>query len=88
MEWKVVESKLIVRQIRRTPKEIQRKYGAWRDFVRRRGPYLPGGFHVHPLLGDRRGQMSARLNRQWRVVFKVFSGELIVEALELMPHKY
>ena len=87
MEWKVVESRMIVRQVRRAPKEIQGKYAAWRKIVQRRGPYLPGGFRVHPLCGDRKGQMSARLNRQWRVLFKVFAGQLVVEALELTPHK-
>jgi plasmid maintenance system killer protein len=88
MEWTVVESRMIVRQMRRAPKEIQQKYGAWRNMVRRLGPYLPGGFRVHPLSGDRKGQMSARLNRQWRVIFKVFEGQLVVEALELTPHRY
>jgi len=79
---------MIVRQVRRAPKEIQQKYGAWRNIVRRQGPYLRGGFRVHPLRGDRKGQMSARLSRQWRVLFKVFAGQLAVEALELTPHKY
>ena len=88
MEWRVVESRVVTRQVRRAPREIQRKYGAWRNMVRHGGPYLPGGFRVHPLLGKRKGQISARLNRQWRVIFKVFEGELIVEALELTPHKY
>ena len=49
---------------------------------------LWGKFMLHPLAGDRKGQMSARLNRQWRVIFKVLQGELIVEALEVTPHKY
>jgi plasmid maintenance system killer protein len=88
MEWKVVESRALTRQVRRAPRDIQRRYSAWRNIVQRRGPYLSGGYRIHPLLGDRKGQMSARLNRQWRVIFKVFAGELIVEALEVTPHKY
>jgi plasmid maintenance system killer protein len=88
MGWKVVESKLIVRQVRRSPREIQQKYTAWRNIVRNHGPYLKGGFRVHLLSADRKGQMAARLNRQWRVIFKVFGGELVVEAIELTPHRY
>jgi len=88
MEWKVIESRLITRQLQRAPKEIQRKYAIWRNRVRRGGPDLGGGFRVHALAGHRKGQKSARLNRQWRVIFRVFHGELVVEALELTPHKY
>jgi mRNA-degrading endonuclease YafQ of YafQ-DinJ toxin-antitoxin module len=88
MEWKVVESRAVTRQVRRAPREIQAKYVVWRNRVQFSGPYLTGGFRVHSMLGNRKGQMSARLNRQWRVIFKVFEGELIIEALELTPHKY
>lgn len=88
MEWRVIESRLLARQIRRAPREIQEKYAVWRDLVECLGPQLRGGFRVHPLQGDRRGQKSAWLNRQWRVIFKVLDDQLIVEALELTPHKY
>ena len=88
MEWKVIESRVIVRQLSRAPKVIQAKYIVWRNLVRRSGPNLPGGFRVHALKGNREGQKAARLSRRWRVIFKVFKGELIVEALELTPHKY
>jgi len=88
MEWRVVESRLLARQIRRAPREIQEKYAVWRSLVERWGPQLSGGFRVHALQGDRRGQKSAWLNRQWRVIFKVLEGQLIVEALELTPRRY
>jgi mRNA-degrading endonuclease YafQ of YafQ-DinJ toxin-antitoxin module len=88
MEWKVVESRLLAKQFQRAPREIQEKYVVWRGLVQEWGPQLRGGLRVHALQGSRRGQKSAWLNRQWRVIFKVFEGELIVEALELTPHKY
>ena len=88
MQWKVIESRLVSRQLPRVPREIQEKYILWRELVRREGPYLRGGFRVHPLHGNREGQKSARMNRQWRVIFRVFEGDLIVEAIELTPHKY
>lgn len=89
MEWTVLESRLVSRQLRRVPKEIQAKYVLWRSLVRREGPYLVGtGFRPHALKGNRQGQKAARLNRQWRVIFRVFEGQLTVEAIELTPHKY
>jgi plasmid maintenance system killer protein len=88
MEWQVIESRLIARQIRRAPREIQEKYIIWRDLVKNRGPHLQGGFRVHALQGNRKGQKAARLNRQWRVIFKVIEDRLIVEALELIPRTY
>ncbi len=56
--------------------------------VGRFGPFLGGGYRVHLLSGARKGQRSARLSRQWRVIFKVLERELIVEAMELTLHKY
>jgi hypothetical protein len=88
MEWRVIESRSLARQIQRAPREIQRKYIAWRTLVRNSGPQLGGGFRVHTLHGSRRGQKSAWLSRQWRVIFKVVEDRLIVEALEVTPHKY
>ncbi len=88
MGWTVLESQLVSRQLRRAPKEIQGKYILWRSLVQRDGPYLGMRFRPHALKGNRQGQKAARLNRQWRVIFRVFEGQLTVEAIELTPHKY
>jgi hypothetical protein len=88
MEWRVLEARSLARQLRRAPQEIQRKYLVWRNLVQRWGPQLGGGFRVHPLHGAREGQKAARLSRQWRVIFKVLGDQLVVEALEVTPHKY
>jgi len=88
MQWQVVESRLIVRQMSRVPKEIQAKYCAWRQRVQEAGPNLRGGYRTHALHGKRTGEKSAWLGRQWRVIFRVFEHQLLVEALELTPHKY
>jgi plasmid maintenance system killer protein len=88
MEWEVVESRLVVRQLPRVPREIQARYCAWRQRVHEEGPNIQGGYRTHALRGKREGEKSAWLGRQWRVIFRVFEGQLIVEALELTPHKY
>ena len=88
MEWRLIESRLLARQLKRAPVEMQAKYAVWRSRVQHLGPHLPGGYRVHALRGQRKGQKSARLDRQWRIIFKVFQAELVVEALELTPHNY
>jgi mRNA-degrading endonuclease YafQ of YafQ-DinJ toxin-antitoxin module len=88
MEWRVVESRLFAKQFQRSPRNVQQDYGFWRDLVCAFGPNLQGGYRTHALHGRRSGQKSVRLSRQWRVIFRVVEDELIVEALELTPHKY
>ena len=36
-----------------------------------RGDLTAPKFRLHPLKGDRRGQWSARVDRIWRIVFRV-----------------
>jgi len=88
MGWRIVEARLLVRQLERAPREVRIDYGYWRDRVRELGPNLQGGYKTHALHGRRKGQKSARLGRQWRVIFRVVEDELIVEALELTSHRY
>jgi mRNA-degrading endonuclease YafQ of YafQ-DinJ toxin-antitoxin module len=88
MEWRVVESRLLLRQLERTPGRVPIDYEFWKEQVRVYGPNLQGGFRTHALRGRRKGQRSARLDRLWRVIFRVVEDELIVEALELTPHRY
>ena len=88
MEWRVTESRLLRKQWQRAPRHVQQDYDFWRDRVRVLGPNLQGGYRTHALHGRRSGQKSAWLGRQWRVIFKVVEDQLIVEALELTPHRY
>ncbi len=88
MVWRVVESRLLARQLERAPGTVRIDYAYWRDRVREAGPNLQGGYRTHALQGRRKGQKSARLGRQWRVIFTVVEDQLIVEALELTPHRY
>jgi mRNA-degrading endonuclease YafQ of YafQ-DinJ toxin-antitoxin module len=88
MEWRVVESRLLRKQWQRAPRRVQADYEFWREQVRILGPNRQGGYRTHALHGGRSGQRSAWLGRQWRVIFRVVEDELIVEALELIPHSY
>lgn len=48
------------------------------------------GWHVEPLLGNRKGQRSIRLNKQLRAIYIIKSNGTIefVEVMEVMPHEY
>ena len=48
------------------------------------------GYHDEPLLGDRRGQRSIRLNRSWRAIYVILSDGRIefVEVQEVNKHEY
>lgn len=41
-----------------------------------RGDLTAPKFRLHPLKGDRRGQWSARVDRIWRIVFRVEDGSV------------
>jgi hypothetical protein len=88
MGWQIIEGRLIKKQLDKAPKSIRVKYTFWRGQIEELGPNLQGGYRTHALKGSRIGQKSARLDRQWRVIFRVFEHDLIVEALEITPHNY
>jgi len=48
------------------------------------------GWHDEPLKGQRRGQRSIRLNRQWRAIYVVLSDGTVefCEVREVTPHDY
>lgn len=46
-------------------------------------------FHDEPLTGNRQGQRSIRLNRQWRAIYCIHeNGNIYIEILEVTPHDY
>lgn len=86
-------TKQALKDLRRTPLYIQEKFRAWLVAVNnvgvdetRRRP----GWHDEPLLGDRKGQRSIRLNKQWRAIYIIKSNGQIefIEVKEITPHEY
>ena len=71
---------------------FQNKFLLWRKQIKLFGldavRQIPS-FHDEPLKGERRGQRSIRLNKQWRAIYKQDSdGILKVHVLEVTPHDY
>ncbi len=81
------------RQLRRVPRHVIDKLMAWIESVEEDGleatRRVPG-FHDEPLRGERQGQRSIRLSRQWRAIYEIRrNGEAgVVSIEEVTPHVY
>lgn len=86
-------SKSAEKDARKIPKLILDPLDYWIRSVERLGlrevRKIPG-YHDEPLVGDRRGQRSIRLNRAYRAIYVLtVNGEIeIVEIIEINKHKY
>lgn len=93
MITRVEITKRALKELRRAPLYIQEKFRAWLVAVHKVGlieTRKRSGWHDEPLLGDRKGQRSIRLNKQWRAVYLVRADGKVefVEMIEVMPHAY
>lgn len=86
-------TKQALKELKKTPQYIQEKFRAWLVAVNQAGvdeTRKRPGWHDEPLIGDRKGQRSIRLNKQWRAIYVVKkSGQIeFVEVKEVTPHEY
>jgi addiction module RelE/StbE family toxin len=89
--WIVLETKAAAKALDHAPEEIQRSYDAWLQIVRLQGPAglrLVKGFRDEALAGGWRGFRSSRLNRIWRVIYRVASGRVTIEVMDVNAHDY
>jgi addiction module RelE/StbE family toxin len=89
--WQILEHREVGRVCRKLPPAILEKYQAWKNLVQENGPEklkeYPG-YRDEKLEGERFGQRSSRLSRQYRVIYQVHKTEVTVRVLEITPHKY
>ncbi|MGC1953035.1 MAG: hypothetical protein WA970_10790 [Gammaproteobacteria bacterium] len=93
MDYRVRLEKVVRRRLHRVPRYVIDKLEAWIELVETDGleeARRITGFHDEPLKGERAGQRSIRLSRQWRAIYEVQSGGDVVLVLvkEVMPHDY
>jgi proteic killer suppression protein len=86
-------TKRALKDLYRTPIYIQEKFRAWLEAVNRSGlteTKKRPGWHDEPLQGNRKGQRSIRLNKQWRAIYLLKKDGTIefVEIIEVTPHDY
>jgi proteic killer suppression protein len=90
---KVVNVTLSVKKsLHKVPLPIQKKLFTWVAAVEERGlnevRKIPG-YHDEPLKGNRQGQRSIRLNKQWRAIYRVINKKIeFVLIEEVTPHDY
>ncbi len=82
----------IKKNIHKIPVQIKKKLFTWVAAVEERGLYetrkIPG-YHDEPLKGDRQGQRSIRLNKQWRAIYRIINTKIeFVLIEEVTPHDY
>ncbi len=89
--WDVFEKKSISKIIKKAPKDVVKKYEAWKRVVEISGPEglkHIRGFRDEALKGNWRGYRSSRLGIQWRVIYKIENNVLEIHVFEITPHKY
>ena len=90
--WRIEEHRRVDKQLSAAvPREILKRYEKWKDIARLSGP--PGlraikGFHDEALSGEWKGYRSSRLGLQWRVIYRIVAGALLVQVVQVTPHDY
>lgn len=89
--WDIYEHRNVSKRLKRTPQEVLKRYEKWKDIVEVSGPEglkLIKGFRDEALRGEWMGHRSSRLNKQYRVIYRVESDKLFVLVMEVTPHDY
>jgi toxin HigB-1 len=89
--WRIFEHRNIQRRVRKTPKDVLKRYEKWKDIVEISGPAglrLIRGFNDEALRGDWKGHRSSRLGEQFRVIYRIERKDLFVLVIDLTAHDY
>ena len=89
--WDIYEHRRVVRQIRRLPIEILKRYEKWKDIVAISGPHglrLIKGFNDEGLSEEWKGHRSSRLGQQYRVIYRMERDSILVEVVSITAHDY
>jgi proteic killer suppression protein len=92
METVVIITRTARKGLAKAPHHIQDKLKIWMLTVQQFGVVtarkLPS-YHDEPLKGERQGQRSIRLNKQWRAIYTEDDNQQItLTLLEVTPHDY
>lgn len=82
----------VKKNLQKIPSPIKKKLFTWVAAVEERGlnevRKIPG-YHDEPLKGNRQGQRSIRLNKQWRAIYRIINKKIeFVLIEEVTPHDY
>ncbi len=82
----------VEKNFHKIPLIIKKKLFTWVVAVEKKGlnevRKIPG-YHDEPLKGNRQGQRSIRLNKQWRAIYRIINKKIeFVLIEEVTPHDY
>ncbi len=89
--WEIYEHRKAVKQLASLPVDVAKRYEKWKDIIRISGPdglKQIKGFHDEALRGEWKGYRSSRLNIQYRVIYKIERGLVLVQVVNVTPHDY
>ena len=89
--WAIYEHRNVPKQIRSLPVDILKRYEKWKDIVSISGPQglrLIKGFNDEPLRGEWKGHRSSRLDKQFRVIYRIEREQVLVQVIGITAHDY
>lgn len=88
---KVLASSRFEKDLKKVPDFIQKKVLFWIFLVETQGlseTMKSKGYHDEPLKGQRVGQRSVRMNRSYRLIYRLIDNKIKIELLEVNKHEY
>lgn len=89
--WAIYEHKRVSKNLSSAPLDVLKRYEKWKDIVTISGPRglrNITGFRDEALAGNWKGYRASRLNLQYRVIYKVEKGKVLVQVENVTPHDY
>ena len=89
--WEVYEHRRVPRELKKLTLDVLERYEKWKDIIMISGPEglrLIRGFNDEALRGEWKGYRSSRLNRQYRVIYKIERQQVLVKVVKVTSHDY
>jgi len=87
----VYEHRRVPRELKKLTLDVLERYEKWKDIIMISGPEglrRIRGFNDEALRGEWKGYRSSRLNRQYRVIYKIERQQVLVKVVKVTPHDY
>jgi len=89
--WEVYEHRRVPRELKKLTLDVLERYEKWKDIIMISGPEglrRIRGFNDEALRGEWKGYRSSRLNRQYRVIYKIERQQVLVKVVKVTSHDY
>jgi addiction module RelE/StbE family toxin len=89
--WSIVEERDAAKTLDKIQPQVAEKYAFWCAVVRQSGPHglrAIKSFHDERLSGKLAHLRSCRLNKQWRILYRVEANVVTVYVERITPHDY